>query len=108
MAMAAGLFTIGCFGPLIAIYVREWLHASSGVFGFVSAMVGVGMLAGTPAVAPVRGHVLEQRRWCSAGLAGIGVGALLLGAVPWVAERAARARSPSASPSPASSCRRRR
>src|SRR5205814_9617626 len=32
MAMAAGLFVMGCFGPLIAIYVREWLHAKSGVF----------------------------------------------------------------------------
>src|SRR5215472_9338810 len=40
MAMAAGMFVIGCFGPLIAIYVREWLHASAFVFGIVSAMVG--------------------------------------------------------------------
>ena len=27
MAMAAGMFMMGCFGPLIAVYVREWLHA---------------------------------------------------------------------------------
>ena len=25
-----GMFMIGCFGPLIAIYVREWLHAKAG------------------------------------------------------------------------------
>ena len=50
MAMAAGLFTIGCFGPLIAVYLREGLHEGSGVFGIVSAMIGVGMMAGTPAV----------------------------------------------------------
>jgi MFS family permease len=56
MAMAAGMFVMGCFGPLIAIYVREWLHAQAGVFGLVLS-----------------------------GLAGIGLGALLLGALPWVA-----------------------
>jgi MFS family permease len=83
LAMAAGLFTIGCFGPLIAIYVREWLHASAGVFGIVSAMVGVGMMAGTPAVRRFAMHASNSTLvlW---GLAGIGVGALLLGALPWV------------------------
>jgi len=83
MAMAAGLFTIGCFGPLIAVYVREWLHASSGVFGIVSAMVGVGMMAGTPAVRRFAIRASNSTLVLS-GLAGIGVGALLLGAMPWV------------------------
>ena len=27
MAMAAGMFVIGCFGPLIAVWVRDLLHA---------------------------------------------------------------------------------
>ena len=83
MAMAAGLFTIGCFGPLIAVYVREWLHGSSGVFGIVSAMVGVGMMAGTPAVRRFAIRASNSTLVLS-GLAGIGVGALLLGAMPWV------------------------
>jgi MFS family permease len=83
LAMAAGLFTIGCFGPLIAVYVREWLHASSGVFGIVSAMVGLGMLAGTPAVRRIAAH-MSNTTLVLIGLAGIGVGALLLGAVPWI------------------------
>ncbi len=83
LAMAAGLFTIGCFGPLIAVYVREWLHGSSAVFGVVSAMVGAGMLAGTPAVRRFAVH-MSHSTLVLAGLAGVGVGALLLGAVPWV------------------------
>jgi MFS family permease len=83
MAMAAGLFTIGCFGPLIAVYVREWLHASSGTFGIVSAMVGVGMLAGMPAMRRFAMRASNGTLVLS-GLAGIGVGALLLGAVPLV------------------------
>jgi MFS family permease len=84
LAMAAGLFTIGCFGPLIAVYVREWLHASSGIFGIVSAMVGVGMLVGMPMVRRFAIHASNSTLVLS-GLAGIGVGALLLGAAPFVA-----------------------
>src|SRR5205085_4613214 len=79
MAMAAGLFVMGCFGPLIAIYVREWLHANAGTFGFVSAMVGVGMMLGMPAVRRLSGTI-ESTTLVLGGLAGIGLGALLLGA----------------------------
>ena len=84
IAMAAGLFTIGCFGPLISLWVRDTLHASAGLFGYVSGMVGVGMLVGTQIVrqlakkASPTGLVL----W---GLVGIGAGVLLLGAVPYLA-----------------------
>src|SRR5207253_2530673 len=46
LAMAAGMFVIGCFGPLIAIYVRDSLHASTKMFGIVSPMIGLGMLLG--------------------------------------------------------------
>ena len=84
MAMAAGMFVMGCFGPLIAIYVREWLHAQAGIFGVVSAMVGTGMLFGMPFVRRISGRVPSSVLVLS-GLAGIGLGALLLGALPWVA-----------------------
>jgi MFS family permease len=83
MAMAAGLFVIGCFGPLIAVYVREWLHGKSGVFGMVSAMVGTGMMLGMPAVRRLSGR-LSNSTLVLAGLAGIGLGALLLGAFTFV------------------------
>src|SRR4030095_1991801 len=46
LAMAAGLFTIGCFGPLISIYVRDTLRADSGTFGIISGAVGFGTLFG--------------------------------------------------------------
>jgi MFS transporter, DHA3 family, macrolide efflux protein len=84
LAMAAGLFIVGCFGPLIAIYVRESLHANSGVFGVVSGMVGVGMLIGTQLVRRLVQH-MEHETLVLAGIGGIGVGVLLLGAVPYVA-----------------------
>jgi MFS family permease len=84
MAMAAGTFVMGCFGPLIAIYVREWLHAQAGVFGVVSAMIGTGMLVGVPLVRRIAGR-LSSSVLVLMGLGGIGLGALLLGALPWVA-----------------------
>ncbi len=46
LAMAAGMFVLGCFGPLIAIYVRDSLHASTKSFAIASAMIGLGMLIG--------------------------------------------------------------
>jgi MFS family permease len=85
IAMAAGLFTIGCFGPLISIYVRDTLHASAGLFGYVSGMVGVGLLIGTQIVRLIaaRGKASDTGLvlW---GLTGIGGGVLLLGAVPHI------------------------
>jgi MFS family permease len=79
LAMAAGMFVIGCFGPLIAIYVREGLHASAFVFGIVSAMVGAGMIFGMPFVRRLSATV-SNSMLVLGGLAGVGLGALLLGA----------------------------
>src|SRR5258708_8134151 len=83
MAMAAGMFVIGCFGPLIAVYVRDWLHAKAGVFGMISAMVGAGMMGGMPVVRRLSGRIADATLVLG-GLAGIGLGALLLGAVTFV------------------------
>ena len=47
VAMGAGFFVLSCFGPLIAIYVRDLLHSGSTAFGLLSALIGVGMLFGT-------------------------------------------------------------
>jgi MFS transporter, DHA3 family, macrolide efflux protein len=80
MAMAAGLFTLGCFGPLIAIHVRDSLHASARLFGFVSGMVGVGLLAGTQIVRVLARRIKDDTLVLS-GLLGIGAGVFLLGAV---------------------------
>jgi MFS transporter, DHA3 family, macrolide efflux protein len=81
LAMAAGLFTIGCFGPLIAIYVRDSLHASARLFGFVSGMVGLGLLVGTQSLRKMTAGVAEHVLVLS-GLGGIGAGVFILGAVP--------------------------
>ena len=84
LAMAAGLFTIGCFGPLISIWVRDTLHADAGLFGYVSGMVGVGLLVGAQVVRQLARKFSDASLVLS-GLLGIGGGVLLLGAVPNVA-----------------------
>ncbi len=84
LAMAAGLFTIGCFGPLIAIFVRDTLHASARSFGIVSGMVGLGMLVGTQIIRQLS-RALANDTLVLSGLAGIGAAVLLLGAVPHIA-----------------------
>ena len=84
LAMAAALFVLGCFGPLISIFVRDTLHASARLFGAVSGMVGVGLLVGTQIVRQLARRFSDTGLVLS-GLLGIGAGVLLLGAVPHIA-----------------------
>lgn len=44
IALTAGMFAISCFGPLVAVYVRDYLHANELVFGVVNSLIGVGMI----------------------------------------------------------------
>jgi MFS family permease len=83
LAMAAGLFIVGCFGPLIAIFVRDWLHGSPRLFGAVSAMIGTGWIAGMPVLRALSRRV-PNATTVLIGLVGVGVGALLLGSLPVV------------------------
>jgi len=82
LAMAAGLFIIGCFGPLIAIYVRDNLRGSAQLFGYVSGTIGVGLLVGTQAIRKIASHMKEDTLVLS-GLAGVGAGVFILGAAPF-------------------------
>jgi MFS family permease len=77
LAMAAGMFVIGCFGPLIAIYVRDTLHASTKMFGIVSPMIGLGMLLGINGLNTF-GKKLSNTLLVYSGLCGIAVGLVIL------------------------------
>ena len=81
VALAAGMFVMGCFGPLIAVYVRDNLHASTRTFGVTSAMIGIGLLLGVNALnAFAKG--IRDSTLVYLGLGGIAVGTLLMGLVP--------------------------
>ncbi|WP_035347418.1 MFS transporter [Edaphobacter aggregans] len=80
LAMAAGMFVIGCFGPLIAVYVRDSLHASTRAFGVVAAMIGLGMLIGINGLNTF-GKRLSNTLQVYSGLCGIAAGLILLTAL---------------------------
>ena len=80
-ALAAGMFVMGCFGPLIAIYVRDTLHAASNIFAVTSAMIGVGMLIGVNALNALAKKIANTTQ-VYLGLGGIAIGTLLLAAAP--------------------------
>jgi MFS family permease len=77
LAMASGMFVIGCFGPLIAVYVRDSLHASTRTYGVASAMIGVGMFVGVNALTTL-GRKSKNVVLVYSGLGGIALGVCLL------------------------------
>jgi MFS transporter, DHA3 family, macrolide efflux protein len=81
LAMAAGMFVLGCFGPLIAIYVRDSLHASTKSFAIASAMIGLGMLIGINGLNTF-GKKLKDTVLVYSGLCGIAVGLVILTLLP--------------------------
>jgi MFS family permease len=79
LSMGAGLFAIRCFSALIAVFVRDILHASTGLFGTVSVLVGVGMILGTQFVTRM-GKTMSKERIMMGGLFVIAGGILALAA----------------------------
>ena len=84
VALAAGMFVMGCFGPLIAVYVRNTLGASIRTFGITSAMIGLGLLIGVNVLNAFAKHIRNTVQ-VYLGLIGIGAGTALMAAVPHVA-----------------------
>jgi MFS transporter, DHA3 family, macrolide efflux protein len=78
IAMAVAMFVLSSFSPLISIYIRDTLHAGTIIFGAVSAMVGVGMIAGTQLVTRLAGG-RSKANVVLGGLFSLGIGAALLG-----------------------------
>lgn len=84
VALAAGMFVMGCFGPLIAVYVRDNLHQSTRTFGIASAMIGVGLLIGVNALNAFAKRVSNSAQ-VYFGLGGIAVATLLMALFPHTA-----------------------
>lgn len=78
IAMAVAMFVLSSFSPLISIYIRDSLSAGSFLFGLISAMVGLGMIAGTQVVTKL-GQGRSKAHVVLSGLLSLGVGVALLG-----------------------------
>jgi len=74
LSMGAGLFAIRCFSALIAVYVRDILHADT---GSVSVLVGVGMIVGTQFVTRMAKSFSKERLMMT-GLFVVAFGILML------------------------------
>jgi MFS family permease len=79
-ALAFGMFIIGCFAPLTALYVRDNLHATNKIFGIASALVGLGMVMGIN-VLNIFAKNVKNSILVYCGLAGIGAGLLILAGI---------------------------
>lgn len=100
IAMAAAMFVLSSFSPLISIYIRDSLHAGPFIFGTISSMVGIGLIVGSQALtrrarasgsqhnatqtqagqAARARQTAPQANVVLGGLLALGVGAALLGA----------------------------
>jgi len=83
LAMSAGMFIIGCFGPLIAVYVRDSVHANTAIYGIASAMIGVGMLVGVNGLNTFGRHI-KNTTLVYTGLLGIAAGLVVLRVLTFV------------------------
>ena len=77
VSLAAAMFVMGCFGPLIAVYVRDTLHAAIKVFTIASMMIGVGMMIGVNALNAFA-KKLSNSVQVYGGLLGIATGTLIM------------------------------
>ena len=77
LSMAAGMFALSCFGPLIAVYVRDELQSNELVFGIISSMIGVGMIFSTLFLGKFS-HRQSKTHLVLLGLATIGVFVLIM------------------------------
>ncbi|HBY63819.1 MAG TPA: MFS transporter, partial [Solibacterales bacterium] len=77
-ALGAATFAIGCFAPLIAVYVRDILHRETGLFATASALIGGGLLVGATLVRPLAAR-LPAARFVFAGQGLLLAAVLLLG-----------------------------
>ena len=83
LALASGMFVMGCFGPLIAVYVRDSIHGGNKIYGWASAMIGVGILSGINVLNAYAVRV-KNTILVYSGLVGIAVGLVILAAVTQV------------------------
>jgi MFS family permease len=77
LAMAVGLFVVGCFLPSLSVYTHENLSTSTKLFGRLSRFLGLGMLLGVIALNKF-GKSARSTKLVYVGLIGLVAGFLTL------------------------------
>jgi len=81
LSIAAGTFAISAFGSLIAVFVRDVLHANTYLFGALGSLIGVGMIVGGVVVAPFARRFRQQAHLVNAGILICG---LFIALIAWI------------------------
>ena len=76
ISMASGMFAVRCFGTLLSIYVRDILHSTADVFGYLNSLIGIGMIAGSQ-ILPRLAQRISKPHLVVYGLNGMGLAVLL-------------------------------
>jgi MFS family permease len=76
VSMASGMFAVRCFGTLLSIYVRDILHSTADVFGYLNSLIGIGMIAGSQ-ILPRLARRVSKPQLVLYGLNGMGLAVLL-------------------------------
>jgi MFS family permease len=84
LAMAAGMFALSCFGPLIAVYVRDSLKGTETQFGVINSLIGVGMIGGTQIITRFAQN-RPKSHLVVFGLLGMGIAVFVMASVGHVA-----------------------
>lgn len=79
IAITAGMFAISCFGPLLAVFVRDQLKADEVTFGIINALLGVGMIVCTLLINKFARH-RAQTFMVIEGLLAIGLSVVVMAA----------------------------
>ncbi len=80
VAVTCGMFAMGCYSALLAIYVRDDLASGPALFGTLGSLIGVGVIAGIPIMSKFAKQI-PRKSLVVMGLAGIGISILFLTAV---------------------------
>src|SRR5258708_9542118 len=87
LSSCAAMFVLSSVSPLISVSIRAMLLKVPPIYGFISAMVGVGLIAGTQVVRTAAAK-RPMEEIVLGGLLGLGLGAMLLGAFTYSATAA--------------------
>lgn len=73
LSIAAGMFALGAYGALVAVYVRDVLHMGSTTYGTIGSLVGAGMLIGGMLITKFAAKIPDKARLIVIGLLACGV-----------------------------------
>jgi len=77
LAAAAAIFALGAFNALVAIFVRDVLHAEAKLFGGLVSVIGVGTIVGATVIGRFA-QKMSRVTIVTMGIAGVSLGVALL------------------------------